>query len=57
MQEAREKGKGGVDMETSKELYFEELEAQEELEWWGYALAIGGGLACGAIVYVAVAAT
>ena len=49
--------KGGVGMETSKELYFEELEAQEELEWWGYALAIGGGLACGAIVYVAVAAT
>jgi hypothetical protein len=49
--------KGGVGMETSKELYFEELEAQEELEWWGYALAISGGIACGAIVYVAVAAT
>ncbi|MCX7842335.1 MAG: hypothetical protein N2489_04600 [Clostridia bacterium] len=37
-------------------LYFEELEAHEELtEWWEYALAGAAGIACGIVVYVIVA--
>ena len=44
-------------MADSEILQFEELECQEEMSaWWQYALAIGGGVAAGVIVYVGVAA-
>lgn len=37
------------------DLLFEELESQEELAWWEYALAGVGGAALGVVVYVALA--
>lgn len=44
-------------METTCELFFEELEAQEELtEWWQYALAGAAGIGLGIIAYVAIGA-
>ncbi len=40
----------------NKELFFEELEAQEDL-FWEYVAAGAGGVACGIVVYIAIAAT
>lgn len=39
----------------NKELLFEELETQEDL-FWEYVAAASGGVACGIVVYVAIAA-
>ena len=42
-------------MSNEYDLFFEELEAQEDLAWWEYALAGGAGVALGIVAYVAIA--